>query len=50
MAYQGFGHSTRVNYYSNPFVTFPRTGTPTGVTGMANNARVITMNRLDSSF
>ena len=45
MAYNGFGHYTRVNYYSNPSVMFPITNTATGVAGKADNARVITMNR-----
>ena len=30
-----------MNYYSNPDVIFPRTGTPTGVGGVSNNARVL---------
>eukprot|EP00088_Acartia_fossae_P054754 TRINITY_DN6318_c0_g1_i2.p1 TRINITY_DN6318_c0_g1~~TRINITY_DN6318_c0_g1_i2.p1 ORF type:complete len:529 (+),score=57.41 TRINITY_DN6318_c0_g1_i2:44-1630(+) len=38
-------HRTRVNYYSNPTVPFPPTGTPTGVFDVANNARVLTVNR-----
>ena len=45
MAYSFTGHTRRVNYYSNPSVTFPATGTPTGITGVSNNARVITLNR-----
>ena len=45
MAYNGFGHYTRVNYYSNPSVIFPITDTATGVAGKEDNARVITMNR-----
>ena len=39
------GHSTIVNYYSNPNIMLPQTNTPTGVLGMTNNARIITMNR-----
>ena len=34
-----------MNYYSNPAVTFPGTGTPTGVAGLSNNAAVISRNR-----
>ena len=30
LAYNANGHSTRVNYYSNPSVNYPGTGTPTG--------------------
>jgi len=47
LAYSGFGHYNRVNYYSNPDVNFPTTGTPTGVTGLSNNARVITAGRFE---
>ncbi len=45
LAYYASGHSTRVNYYSNPDVIYPRTGTPTGKVGVANNAKIITDNR-----
>ena len=45
LAYYASGHSTRVNYYSNPSVDYPVTKTPTGVTDLSNNARVITENR-----
>ena len=45
MAYNAQGHRERVNYYSNPDVTYPGTGTPTGVEGVSNNAAVITKNR-----
>ena len=45
MAYGTTGHWTRVNYYSSPDIIFPATGTPTGVAGVSNNARVITENR-----
>jgi len=45
LAYNAAGHSSRVNYYSNPAVTFPGTGTPTGVAGLSNNAAVISRNR-----
>jgi hypothetical protein len=45
LAYNADGHRTRVNYYSNPDVLYPTTGTATGVTGVANNARILTDNR-----
>jgi len=45
LAYSANGHRTRVNYYSNPDVIYPSTGTPTGVTGVSNNARILTENR-----
>jgi len=45
LAYNSPGYSTRVNYYSNPAINYPGTGTSTGVTGLSNNARVITENR-----
>ena len=45
LAYYAEGHSHRVNYYSNPNVIFPDTGTPTGVAGISNNAAVLTNNR-----
>ena len=45
MAYFSFGHGNKVNYYSNPDVIYPGTGTPTGVAGEDNNAKVITENR-----
>ena len=44
MGHPGRGRA-RVNYYSNPSVIYPLTGTPTGVAGAANNAYVITQNR-----
>ena len=46
LAYSATGHSTRVNYYSNPDVNYPPTGTPTGVAGTANNARLLIENRM----
>merc|ERR1711962_620456 len=49
MTYNAFGHRNRVNYYSNPEVIFPTTGTATGVTGVSNNARVITAARFAMS-
>ena len=45
MAYPVGGHWNRVNYYSNPAVDLPITGTPTGVAGVSNNAKVIRDNR-----
>ena len=45
LAYTASGHRTRVNYYSNPSVVYPVTGTPTGVADISNNAAVITNNR-----
>ena len=44
MSYKRRGHETRVNYYSNPDVLHPLTGTPTGVRGRSNNAAVIREN------
>jgi len=44
MRYSASGHRTRVNYYSNPNVYLPETGTPTG-SRSENNAQVITDNR-----
>ena len=35
----------RGNYYSNPDIIFPLTGTPTGVAGVSNNARILMENR-----
>jgi len=45
MAYYASGHRTRVNYYSNPEVIFPLTGTPTGIEGVSNNAALLNLNR-----
>ena len=45
MGYNADGHGHRVNYYSNPDVILPDTGTPTGVAGTSNNAAVLTRNR-----
>ena len=45
MAYYTWGHSTRVNYWSNPKVNLPETGTPTGVADVSDNARLLTENR-----
>ena len=45
MSYSYAGHETRVNYYSNPSVILPDTGTPTGLEGISDNAAVLTKNR-----
>jgi len=45
MAYFADGHYNRVNYYSNPNVNYPGTGTPTGVADVSDNARVFVENR-----
>lgn len=45
LAYSASGHGRRVNYYSNPDVIYPKTGTPTGKVGVANNAKILTNNR-----
>jgi len=45
MAYLGEHYWSKTNYYSNPNVIHPKTGTVTGVWGVANNARVLTANR-----
>jgi hypothetical protein len=44
LAYYAPGHPTRVNFYSNPDIILPATGTPTGVE-MSNNAKVLIQNR-----
>jgi len=46
LAYHAAGHRTRVNYYSNPSVVYPATGTPTGVAGVSDNAAVLMRNRI----
>jgi len=46
LAYRATGHSTRVNYYSNPNQIYPPTGTRLGEEGVSNNARVLIENRL----
>ena len=48
LAYYAVGHSTRVNYYSNPDVILNITGTATGTTD-SNNAAVLFGNRHDLS-
>ena len=46
LAYSATGHQTRVNYYSNPDVIYPPTGTRTG-DAVSNNAALLNLNRLD---
>ena len=45
LAYTDANHMNRMNYYSNPSVYLPQTGQPTGIVGLADNARVIRENR-----
>ena len=40
MSYSAPGHETRANYWSNPNVIHPLTGTPTGVADLSDNARL----------
>ena len=47
MAHKHPDHQTRVNYFSNPNVHFPGTGTVTGVEGKSNNAAVLIKNRFN---
>ena len=49
MAYNYPGHVTRVNYWSNPAVNHPLTNTSTGVTGISNNAALLTLKRFKLS-
>ena len=49
MSYNASGHNERVNYFSNPNVNLPETGTATGVAGISNNAAVLTKNRFNIS-
>ena len=42
MAYYKAGYRTRVNYWSNPSINYPLTGTATGVAEVSNNAAVLT--------
>ena len=44
MGYDVPNHGDRVNYYSNPAVILPATGTPTGVAGESDVARVFMEN------
>ena len=41
MAYARYGHYRRVPYFSNPNVIYPMTGTPTGIMGEADNAKLL---------
>ena len=45
LAYRSDGHSTRVNYYSNPSVLYPPTNTPTGIQPISDNSAVLRLNR-----
>jgi len=45
LAYPTWGYTKRVNYYSNPDVVYPETGTVTGVSGQSNNAALLIRNR-----
>jgi len=49
LAYSASNHRQRVNYYSNPAVNYPATGTPCGVKAgspnAANNAALLTQQR-----
>ena len=49
MSYNASGHNERVNYFSNPNVNLPETGTATGEAGISNNAAVLTKNRFNIS-
>jgi len=44
LAYNEPGHSQRVNYYSNPLINYPITGTPTGDASVSDNARLLNEN------
>ena len=44
MGYEVSNHGDRINYYSNPAVTLPATGTPTGAAGESDVARVFMEN------
>merc|ERR1712200_335671 len=45
LGYNYPGHRERVNYYSNPRVNYPRTGTATGVSKKSDNAWDLTVQR-----
>ena len=45
MSYSANGYRNQVNYYSNPAVILPETGTPTGNEKLANTAAVFLRNR-----
>jgi hypothetical protein len=46
MSYSAPGYELHANYYSNPSIIFPETGTPTGIKGISNNAAVLMRNRM----
>ena len=46
-SYSGDGYKKRINYYSNPDVSF--NGMPTGVVDEADNHRVFTEHRFDQA-
>ena len=46
LAYHAKGHGDRVNYYSNPGIKYPDTGTATGTPGRSNNAALLMRNRM----
>lgn len=48
LAFSAPGHKKRVNYYSTPSLTYPLTGSPLGVGGLADNAAVLLEVRLAS--
>ena len=50
MSYPAFGHHNVVNYYSNPGVVLPATGTPTGQAGLSDVAAVITKERYPNNL
>ena len=45
LAYTNPDHRTRANYYSNPSMIYPPTGTPLGVKEVSDCARLLTENR-----
>ena len=45
MSYSAQGHQKRINYFSNPRMILPESGTPLGVEGESDNAAVLTRNR-----
>jgi len=45
MAYSNYRNWNQMNFWSNPAIILPDTGTPTGVRGRNNNAKILTENR-----
>ena len=45
MSYSAEGHQKRINYFSNPRMILPESGTRLGVWGESDNAAVLTRNR-----